>query len=201
MHNGYVADFLAISRDVCELIDDDAYANISGTTDSEHVAALYITYLTSGKGKASWEEQYSTAEMSAALHKTMGSIVKIQREKLGDRAQPNSLNVAATDGSQLVAFRCRNHAIEQPPSLYYSTKAGVTMNRKYPDHPDGLENPMARKKAEEHGNHIIVASEPSTYKKQDWTLIEKNYCIVVEKNGKVVVEAVEYPEEWNATVN
>jgi glutamine amidotransferase len=60
---------------------------------------------------------------------------------------------------------------------------------------------MARKKAEEHGNHIIVASEPSTYKKQDWTLIEKNYCIMVEKNGKVVVEAVEYPEEWNATVN
>ncbi|KAI9880848.1 MAG: hypothetical protein M1830_010443 [Pleopsidium flavum] len=202
MHNGVVTDFLSIRRAMCELIDDDAYANISGSTDSEHFAALYMTELTNGKGKASWDEQYSTAEMKAALHKTMGTVVKLQREKLGgDRAQPNSLNVAATDGSQLVAFRCYNHAVEQPPSLYYSTKAGVTMNRKYPDHPDGKENPMARKKSDEHGRHVIVASEPSTYRKEDWILIEKNHCVMVEKNGDVVVESVEYPEEWNATVN
>ena len=133
MHNGVVADFISISRDMVDLMDDDSYANISGSTDSEHFAALYITYLTDGKGKYSWEKQYSVYQMRDAMRKTIGTIVQLQRKKLGDKAEPNSLNLATTDGSQLVAFRFRNHTIEQPPSLYYSTKAGVTLNRKYPD--------------------------------------------------------------------
>lgn len=116
-----------------DLMDDDSYANIAGSTDSEHFAALYITYLTEGKGKASWEKQYTVHQMRDAMRKTVGTIVQLQRKKLGEKAEPNSLNIAATDGSQLVAFRFRNHAVEQPPSLYYSTKAGITLNRKYPD--------------------------------------------------------------------
>ena len=179
MHNGVVAGFISISRDMCKLMDDDSYPNICGSTDSEHFAALYMTYLTEGKGKESWEQQYPVSKMKDSLEMTIHSVVKLQREKLGDKVQANSLCVAATDGSQLVAFRFRNHAIEQPPSLYYSTTAGITMNRKYPDHPDGKENPLARKKAHEHGSHVIVASEPSTYKQKEWNLIEKNHCILV----------------------
>lgn len=114
-------------------MDDDVYANISGSTDSEHLAALYITYLTDGRGKASWEEQYSVQQMRDALRKAIDTVVKLQQKKLGAKAEPNSLNLATTDGSQLVTFRVRNHAVEQPPSLYYSTNAGVTLNRKYPD--------------------------------------------------------------------
>ncbi|MCJ1272306.1 hypothetical protein MMC21_000092 [Puttea exsequens] len=133
MHNGMVSDFVSICRDMVDLMDDDAYANIHGSTDSEHFAALYITYLTGGKGKASWEKQYTVLHMRDAMRKVVGTVVELQRKKLGAKAQPNSLNLAATDGSQLVAFRFRNHATEQPPSLYYSTKAGVTLNRKYPN--------------------------------------------------------------------
>ena len=132
MHNGVISDFITICRDMVDLMDDDAYANIHGSTDSEHFAALYITYLTEGKGQKSWEQQYTVKQMRDAMRKVVGTVVKLQREKLGDKAQPNSLNLAATDGGQLVAFRVRNHATEQPPSLYYSTKAGVTLNRKYP---------------------------------------------------------------------
>jgi len=113
----------------------------------------------------------------------------------------NSLNIGATDGEKMCAFRFRNHAVEQPPSLYYSTTAGVTMNRKYPDHPDGIENTSAYKKPSEHGSHVIVASEPSTYKAKEWTLIEKNHCLMVEKDGSVKVEKVEYAPEWNAKVD
>lgn len=133
MHNGTVSDFISICRDMVDLMDDDSYANIHGSTDTEHFAALYMTYLTDGKGKASWEKQYTVHQMRDAMRKAIGTIVQLQQKKLGDTAKPNSLNLAATDGSQLVAFRVRNHAVEQPPSLYYSTKAGATLNRKYPD--------------------------------------------------------------------
>lgn len=133
MHNGVISDFVTISRDMVDLIDDDAYANIQGSTDSEHFAALYMTYLTAGQGKASWENQYPVHQMRDAIRRAVGSIVKLQREKLGEKAEPNSLNLATTDGNQLVAFRVRNHKVEQPPSLYFSTKAGITLNSKYPD--------------------------------------------------------------------
>ena len=133
MHNGVVSDFVTISRDMVDLMDDDAYANIAGSTDSEHFAALYMTYLTDGKGKESWEKQYTVDQMRDAMRRTIGTVVQLQRKKLGNKAEPNSLNLATTDGSQLVAFRFRNHAIEQPPSLYWSNTAGVTLNRKYPD--------------------------------------------------------------------
>ena len=198
MHNGVVADFLSISRDLVALLDEDSYANIHGSTDSEHVAALYITYLTGGKGEASWEIQYSPEEMRDAMKKAIGTIISLQKKHLGPKAQPNSLNLCATDGNQLVAFRVRNHATEQPPSLYWSTSAGVTLNRKFPDHPDGKENPKAYKQEEEHGKHVIVASEPTTYNTEEWKLIEKNWCVLVGKEGEGRVEDIEIQAAWDS---
>ncbi|MCJ1438079.1 hypothetical protein MMC27_007466 [Xylographa pallens] len=198
MHNGVVESFIEISRDMCKLMDNDSYANITGSTDSEHFAALYITYLTEGKGKSSWEQQYSVMKMRDAMKKAVKTVVELQKSKLGDKCEANSLNIATTDGCVLFAMRFRNHAREQPPSLYFSTTAGVTMNSKYPDHPDGKENPRAYMKPEEHGSHVIVASEPSTYKPKEWNLIEKNHCIMVETDGTVKVEEITYPAELNS---
>lgn len=70
-----------------------------------------------------------------------------------------------------------------------------------PCSPDGKENPLAVKKPEDHGNHVIVASEPSTYNSKEWNLIEKNHCLMVDKGGKARLEKLELPQEWNATMN
>ncbi|MCJ1354069.1 MAG: hypothetical protein MMC33_004056 [Icmadophila ericetorum] len=202
MHNGVVANFISISREMCKLMDDDCYANINGSTDSEHFAALYMTYLSAGKGKVAWDMQHPISAMRAAMLKTIETVISLQSRIVGrEKFAASSLNLAATDGSQLVAFRFRNHDVEQPPSLYYSTTAGTTLNRKYPDHPDGKHNPHAHKQAHEHGKHIIVASEPSTYKKEEWDLIEKNHCLMYGVDEKLLVEEVKYPEEWNAKVS
>jgi len=48
---------------------------------------------------------------------------------------------------------------------------------------------------------VIVASEPSTYQSKEWNLIEKNHCLMVERFGKPQVEEIEFPHEWNATMN
>ena len=60
---------------------------------------------------------------------------------------------------------------------------------------------MAHESPEEHGSHVIVASEPSTYNSKEWGLIEKNHGLVTEKDGKTQTEKLEYPKEWNATMN
>ncbi|KAI9759199.1 MAG: hypothetical protein M4579_002486 [Chaenotheca gracillima] len=202
MHNGEISDFVSIKRELCLAIDDAAYGHIQGSTDSEHMAALYMSNLAAGRGALAWEEQYSVAQMRAALLKTVHTVIELQQKKLGPKAQPNSLNLAATDGSRFVTYRFRNHAVEQPPSLYYSSTAGVTLNRKFPDHPDGVQNgrkPL--KAAKDHGPHVIVASEPSTYKSEDWTVIEKNHSLTVHDDGKIVIEEIPYPKSWNAEMN
>ena len=129
-----------------DAIEKGAYENIKGSTDSEHLAALYITFLTSKskvQGRESWELDYPVAEMAAALASAINAIIELQQKILGVAvAQANSLNVGVTgvlsrpgvqrteltndriDGSQMVACRYRNHAVEQPPSLYWSGTAG-----------------------------------------------------------------------------
>ncbi len=67
------------------------------------------------------------------------------------------------------------------------------------DHPNNKHNPTAYRRKEDHGPHAIVASEPSTYKANEWSLIEKNHCLAVEKDCSVRLEAIEYPKDWDAT--
>jgi glutamine amidotransferase len=199
MHNGYISDFLSVRRQICDLLDKDVYANILGGTDSEHLGALYMTYLTNGKGRESWEDVYPSAEMKQALERAVAKVIELQQVQLGDARQPNDLNLATSDGQQLFCCRFRNHATEQPPSLYYSTSAGVTLNRKYPDGADGAKPDDATKDPEEHGAHLIVASEPTTYKDEEWNLISKNNGLLFTKGGKVEVQKLAYKKEWDAT--
>jgi len=228
MHNGYIADFQKIKRKMCESISQEAYEHIQGGTDTENFAALFMSFLCAGSASltaedhekggartpAAWEDHHDVNQMRDALQRTIKTIITVQQIVLGSKAQPNDLNIAVTDGRSLIACRFRNHATEQPPSLYYSNEAGVTLNRIYPDHPDGAagphgaakehggrrpggaegHNPHARKGAEEHGKHVIVASEPTTYRDQEWTLIKKNSVVLV-RDGKVEAEEIVYLSE------
>ncbi|THH26907.1 hypothetical protein EUX98_g7282 [Antrodiella citrinella] len=184
MHNGVVAHFNLIKRQVCAEISHEAFQLVSGTTDSEHLAALIFTYLEAEKGPQAWEVSHSLDEIKAALENAITKIIQLQKQTVslaGVPLEASSLNVAVTDGTQLLAIRFRNHPTEHPPSLYLSTKAGVKLNRKFPGHPDrdGDNGAQNLKATQEHGAHVIVCSEPTTYKASDWELVGKNECLMV----------------------
>ncbi len=162
-----------------------------------------MTYLTEASGSAdAFEQEYSLDKMLAAMHQAVTTVIELQRTVIGDtKRQPNSLNLCATDGIKMVAYRFRNHATSQPPSLYYSTKAGVTLNRKYPGDADGRHIPGTTDTGldeSSHGMHLIIASEPSTYKTEDWELIGKNQYVAADGVGRFEVRDVEYRKEWDA---
>lgn len=203
MHNGVISDFTTIRRAMTAGMSNAVFAQVHGSTDSEHLAALYMTYLTSSSESAdAFEKTYPLNEMADAMHYAVTTALQLQRDLIGDAdRRPNSLNLCATDGEKIAAYRFRNHATSQPPSLYYSAQAGVTLNRKYPDHPDG--GPVLRDEArlarvESHGAHLIIASEPSTYKTKDWKLIGKNQRVLADESGNFVVEDVPYEGWWDA---
>ncbi|KAK7050829.1 hypothetical protein VNI00_004940 [Paramarasmius palmivorus] len=183
MHNGGIAEFERIRRDICSKLSPKAYQNIHGTTDTEHLAALYFTHLGDD-----WDAQYSLEDMKKALELAIVDVLLLQSQ-LPDATTPlapSSLNICTTDGHQLLAFRYRNSEDEQPPSLYLSTTAGVTLNRKFPGHPDfkkqeevpevhaaGLKGTNTLQR-DVHGDHVIIASEPTTRDEDEWELIGKN---------------------------
>ena len=200
MHNGVISNFSAIRRDITELLSFDAYCNILGSTDSEHAAALYMTNLTNHGDKSTWERSYPLKDMLAALRKTVLQILTLQRDKLGASNTPNSLNFCTTDGSRLLALRFRNHATQQPPSLYWSEFAGRSLNTKYPGLPDNdAVNEEAVHGAEKRiGKHTIVASEPTTYDEKEWHLISRNSALLVDDEGTETEVAVDYDASLNA---
>lgn len=202
MHNGTIADFTAIKRAVTAKLSDAAHACVLGGTDSEHLGALYMTFLTKNGDADSFERVYSAMEMASALHNAVATVIEIQQQILGTNMEPNSLNLCTTDGIKLIAYRFRNHATQQPPSLYWSETAGTTLNRKYPDNPDGraAEKSFTKKlrTADMHGKHVIVASEPSTYKEAEWHLIGRNQVLIAEPGKHVDVKDIPYDQDWNA---
>lgn len=187
MHNGVVTDFLAIKREFSQALTLKEFSHIRGSTDSEYMAATYIHHLTKGQGEASWEEEFTLDQMAAALTNTITDVLAAQIKLLpGTDISPSSLNLAVTDGVKLVAVRFRNHETEQPPSLYWSNTAGTSLNSKYPGHPETDETSAnVTKSAEEHGVHVIVASEPTTFHSKDWHLIKQNELIMVDTKGVI----------------
>lgn len=203
MHNGVISDFTLLRRQLSTHISDAAFARIHGSTDSEHIAALYLSLLTANGAATAFEKPSTLDGMTTALQATLRTILTLQHDILGPtRKRPNSLNLCATDGINLVACRFRNHATSQPPTLYYSTRAGVTLNRKYPDVAEGgfvkgvSDSGLPE---EQHGRHVIVASEPSTYRDEDWELMPKNSVLGVDAKGEVEVRMLEgMGREWDA---
>jgi glutamine amidotransferase len=229
MHNGTVSNFNnspTLKRRILMSMSAKAAHNVHGSTDSEHLAGLYFTYL-----GEDWEQTYPLAEMKAALEKAIQTLIDFQKEEVNPNASPaphersedegpNALNLCTSDGSQLLAFRFRDSALdlEQPPSLYYSTTAGPTLNRKYEGHPDRVSknssirpeelyevNPShhftsvnARKTKRMEGNllkdnhdkHVIVTSEPTTFDQREWELIPKNTAVLVGVDMSVELEPI-----------
>jgi glutamine amidotransferase len=201
MHNGVIASFVSIARHLVSHLSTTAYSAISGSTDSEHFAALYISYLTDSGDRSTWENLYPESAIKAAMQKAIETVISLQKEHL-DLAtlEANSLNVCVTDGVKMLAIRFRNHEVEQPPSLYMSQEAGVTLNRKYPDTAEGPTKRTAEQKsAANHRKHVILASEPTTYKKDEWVLVPKNHSVIVDHLGNPRIEKLDCPKEWMAS--
>ena len=201
MHNGVVSNFTDIRRDMTDMFSYDAFCNVLGSTDSEHAAALYMTYLTNHGAKDTWDKAYPLKAMHEALVKTALEIAVLQHQNLSEKATPNSLNFCVTDGQKMVAIRFRNHATQQPPSLYWSEFAGRTLNQKYEGNPDSahIVNEQAIHGPEERiGKHTIIASEPTTYDESEWHLINKNCALTVDEFGTETEVPIEYDPKLNA---
>ncbi|GKT59709.1 N-terminal nucleophile aminohydrolase [Colletotrichum tofieldiae] len=166
---------------------------IVGTTDAEHIAAVYFFILCGKDGN--WESVYDAGEMAAAMRETVVMLEKLQTEFGPPEREFNTLNLVAMSGSSLVAVRYGSPKGLEPPSLYYSTTAGATLNRRYKGFPsdvgesgDGDSEDDGRLEKKSHGEHVVVASEPSTFNQSEWELVEPSQMVVADIAVGVHVE-------------
>lgn len=109
VHNGGIPYFKKMKRSIILHIKEEYFQDISGSTDSEYIFALFLSLLPNR------DEDATVPEMIHAVNTTISTILELcVATGIKD---PCSLNVCITDGINIIATRFRNG--EMPPSLYY----------------------------------------------------------------------------------
>jgi predicted glutamine amidotransferase len=157
MHNGAIANFHAVKRDLTLAVDPSLYPEIDGSTDSEVFFYLALTFGLEN-------------DPPAAVARAVGLI-----EETGRRhgiEHPIQMTVATTDGETTWAFRYSS--IGKSRSLFRSTDIS-TLREQYPD------NPMLHGLSEE---TRLIVSEPLGDLKGAWQEVPESSCLVAQ-DGRV----------------
>lgn len=117
MHNGQIARFSELKRDIVLAIDADLYPHIEGSSDTEFFFFLALTFGLEN-------------DVPGSVERAVGLIEKLALKRGID--QPMRMSVAVSDGRTIWGFRYSTEGT--PPSLYYSTKV-ETLRAQYPDMP------------------------------------------------------------------
>ncbi|HEY5712739.1 MAG TPA: class II glutamine amidotransferase [Allosphingosinicella sp.] len=115
MHNGQIAGFREIKREMILAIDEALYPDIEGSTDTEVFFFLALSF---------GLEQ----DPPGAVERAVGFIEEAA-ERRGIE-HPMRMSLAVSDGRHLWAFRYAS--IGEPPSLFYSTRT-ETLRKQYPE--------------------------------------------------------------------
>jgi glutamine amidotransferase len=117
MHNGAIADFDRVKRDLVFAVDPDLYPHIEGSTDSETLFYLALTLGLEDDAPGAVARAVGFVEATGQAH----SVV-----------HPIQMTIATTDGEKLWAFRYSSQ--HESRSLFFST-ALETLREIYPENP------------------------------------------------------------------
>jgi predicted glutamine amidotransferase len=152
MHNGYIDSLHTVRRDLAMEVDPALFPEIEGTTDTELLFFLALTY-------------GLEANPPAAVARAVGFV-----EETGRRHGvefPIQMTVVTTDGETTWAFRYSSEGRSR--SLFHSTDVS-TLRHQYPDNPDLHQlSDDAR----------IVVSEPLGDLRGAWNEVPESTCVTI----------------------
>ena len=165
MHNGLIPEFTRMRRRLLEDLRDETYDSISGSTDSEHIFALFCEHYRGG-GR---EGMVEALTLTISRLEQLRSELAIQRQCF--------LNFALTDGNVLVSTRYISDGSEKANSLYYAE------GEKY-----RCENGVCML---EHGRRssVVVASERLSLA-SDWTRVAPNQMLIADRDGRLEIRPI-----------
>ena len=161
MHNGLLAGFASMKRDLVLAIDPELFPHIEGSTDSEVLFYLALTF--------GLQDDPPTA-----VARAVGLVEEVGRAH--GVAFPVQMTVATTDGQRLWAFRYSTEG--QSRSLFRNTDVSM-LKKQYP------ENPVLHRLAD---STRLVVSEPLGDLKGAWHEVPESSCLAVEGGREELTE-------------
>ena len=160
MHNGQIAQFNKIKRDLIEALGDKYFFEISGTTDSEYIFALFLSQL----DRVS--ESSSPETLLAAIQQTIACLNKWSQEK--GISETSFYNFAVSDGKRIIVTRYASNQEIEAASLYYSVGARFVCK-------DRICEMLSVNSSQA---TFLVASEPITQVADDWRSVPNNHVLI-----------------------
>jgi predicted glutamine amidotransferase len=155
-HNGSIREFTTLKRDLVFAVDPSLYPSITGSTDSEVMFYLALTF-------GLHDDPVRAVERMAGFIESVA-----QRHGVAD---PLQMTVATTDGSRLWAFRYSSQ--HESRTLYVNTAVSA-LRELYPD------NENLHRLSDE---TRIVVSEPLGDLPGAWQPIPESSYGIVQKGG------------------
>ena len=169
MHNGSIPHFKRIKRALVMLLKDECFHDITGSTDSEYIFALFLSLLSSR------DEVTPLDEFIETVNRLISTILELCAAH--ELNEANSLNFCITDGTNMIATRFRN-GDEVPPSLYYKYGSNFVCENGRLYSVDDAENPC----------EVVISSAPLSKNpcsscatgECEWQLIAKDNMLICE---------------------
>ncbi|WP_179401944.1 class II glutamine amidotransferase [Burkholderia guangdongensis] len=156
-HNGLIRDFHKLRRDLTIAIDPALFSTLEGSTDSEVMFRLALTYGLEQRPLAALERMAGVVEEVAARHRVRA---------------PLNMTVCATNGEQIVAVRYASDG--QSRTLFHSTSFRH-LHELYPHNP---------RIAAAGDDALLIVSEPLVDLPGAWESIPEATAIIA-RAGKV----------------
>lgn len=152
MHNGAIAGFSSVKRDLAMAIDPELFPDIEGSTDSE---VFFFLALTFGLRR----------DPPSAVAQAVGLIEEVGRRH--GIEHPIQMTVATTDGETTWAFRYSSEGKSR--SLFHSADVS-TLRAQYPD------NKILHELSDD---ARLIVSEPLGDLRGAWIEVPESTCVVV----------------------
>ena len=156
VHNGYIGDFHALRRDLMLAIDPILFADITGSTDTEVVFRLALTF--------GLED-----DPIPALERTVG-LIEATATKRGVAPMVQG-TFGVSDGDSLWAVR---YATEGRPRSLFASSDIATVRHLAPDNP---------RVAHLTDDDRVIASEPFAELPGAWHEIDESSAVIVRRGG------------------
>lgn len=173
MHNGHLGGFPVLKRKLINLLSDQAYQSIQGSTDSEHLFALFLDALQRPQG------QVSPEELKVGLFRMLETVDRLRVEN--GVTESSYLNICVTNGEEVIAMRYVSDNEREPHSLYHSRDG------KHQSANGGVQ--VIERVLSDRG--VIVSSERLTDRREDWMPIPRNHVAVLGRNLSTTIQAIE----------
>src|SRR4051794_30908557 len=159
MHNGFIDGFHAMKRDLAMAVDPDRFADLEGTTDSEILFFLALTFGLEADAPAAVARAVGLVEETASRHGI---------------AFPMQGTLATTDGETTWAFRYSSEGRSR--SLFHSTDVSM-LKQQYP------ENPALHELSDE---ARLVVSEPLGELRGAWREVPEASSVAIRGGEETV---------------